>query len=80
MGSFKNILKSLSKIHFSSLTWKFFCLALNGKPEREGGQKENISLEVSSLGVCYFFLKKKISLLFVRLLSRVFEVIEIKQL
>ena len=79
MGSFKNILKSFSKIHFSSLTWKFFCLALNGKPEREGGQKENISLEVSSLGVCYFFLKK-ISLLFVRLLSRVFEVIEIKQL
>lgn len=79
MGSFKKIFKSFSKINFSSLTWKFFYLALNGKPEREGGQTENTSLEVISFGACYFFLKK-ISLLFVRLLSRVFEVIEIKQL
>lgn len=37
---------------FSSRTWKLFCLALNEKPEREGVQKENVSLEVISFGVC----------------------------
>ena len=48
----RSFFKSLCKMSFSSRTWKLFWLALNEKPEREGVQKENVSLEVISFGVC----------------------------
>lgn len=62
-------------MNFSYVKLKVFYVALNEKPEREDVQKKNVSLEGISLCVL-----KNLSYLFIRLLSKVFEVIEIKQL